>query len=50
MFMTAVATAGLALTLGNVICGIGMAAAGFGPILGAVSRQTPPGKRSIALA
>ena len=49
MFMTAFATAGLALTLGNVICGIGMAAAGFGPILGAVSRQTPPEKRSVAL-
>ena len=49
MFMTAFATAGLALTLGNVISGIGMAAAGFGPIFGAVSRQTPPDKRSVAL-
>jgi MFS family permease len=49
MFMTAFATAGLVLTLGNVICGIGMAAAGFGPILGAVSRQTPPEKRLVAL-
>ena len=37
------------LTLGNVLCGIGMAAAGFGPIFGAISRQTPPEKRSIAL-
>jgi MFS family permease len=49
MFMTALATAGLSLTLGNVICGIGMAAAGFGPIFGAISRQTPPEKRSVAL-
>jgi MFS family permease len=49
MFMTASATAGLVLTLGNVICGIGMAAAGFGPILGAISRHTPPEKRSVAL-
>jgi MFS family permease len=49
MFMTALATAALALTLGNVICGIGMAAAGFGPIFGAISRQTPPEKRSVAL-
>src|SRR5215472_6469747 len=49
MFMTASATAGLVLTLGNVICGIGMAAAGFGPIFGAISRQTPPEKRSVAL-
>jgi MFS family permease len=37
------------LTLGNVLCGIGTAAAGFGPILGAISRQTPPAKRSVAL-
>ena len=37
------------LTFGNVLCGIGMAAAGFGPIFGSISRQTPPQKRSIAL-
>ena len=49
MFMIAFATEGVMLTLGNVLCGIGMAAAGFGPIFGAISRQTPPAKRSIAL-
>src|SRR6201997_4772669 len=49
MFTTAFATAGVVLTLGNVICGIGMAAAGFGPIFGAISRQTSPEKRSVAL-
>jgi MFS family permease len=49
MFMTASASAGVVLTLGNVICGIGMAAAGFGPILGAVSRRTPSEERSVAL-
>src|SRR5215471_492892 len=49
MFMTGLATAGLVLTLGNVICGVGMAAAGFGPILGAIGRRTPPEKRSVAL-
>jgi MFS family permease len=49
MFMTASASAGVVLTLGNVICGIGMAAAGFGPILGAVSRRTPSKERSVAL-
>ncbi len=49
MFMIAAATEGIALTLGNVLCGIGMAAAGFGPIFGAISRQTPPEKRSVAL-
>src|ERR1700741_204992 len=49
MFVIAFATEGVMLTLGNVLCGVGMAAAGFGPILGAISRQTPPGKRSVAL-
>src|SRR6201998_3485127 len=49
MLMIACASEGVMLTLGNVLCGIGMAAAGFGPILGAISRQTPPGKRSVAL-
>src|SRR6266550_2879113 len=49
MFMIAFATEGLMLTLGNVLCGVGMAAAGFGPIFGSISRQTPPQKRSIAL-
>jgi len=32
-----------------VLCGIGMAAAGFGPIFGSISRQTPPQNRSVAL-
>src|SRR5215831_13301488 len=49
MFMIAFATEGVMLTAGNVLCGIGMAAAGFGPIFGSISRQTPPNKRSIAL-
>jgi MFS family permease len=49
MFMIAFATEGVMLTLGNVICGIGMAAAGFGPIFGSISRQTPAAKRSVAL-
>jgi len=49
MFMIAFATEGVMLTLGNVLCGIGMAAAGFGPIFGAISRQTPPERRSTAL-
>jgi len=49
MFVIAFATEGVTLTVGNVLCGIGMAAAGFGPIFGSISRQTPPHKRSIAL-
>ena len=47
--MIAAASGGLLLTLGNALSGIAMAAAGFGPILGAIGRQTPPGKRSLAL-
>jgi MFS family permease len=49
MLMIAFATEGVMLTSGNVLCGIGMAAAGFGPIFGSLSRQTPPGKRTLAL-
>jgi MFS family permease len=45
----AAATEGVMLTLGNVLVGIGTAAAGFGPILGAISRKTPARHRSIAL-
>src|SRR4051812_20042215 len=49
MFMIAAASEGVMLTLGNVLCGVGTAAAGFGPIFGSITRQTPPAQRSIAL-
>jgi MFS family permease len=49
MVMIAAATDGVMLTVGNVLCGIGMAGAGFGPIFGSITRQTPPAQRSIAL-
>jgi MFS family permease len=49
MLMIATATEGVMLTLGNALSGIGMAAAGFGPILGAIGRQTPVEWRSSAL-
>src|SRR5712692_9584453 len=49
MLMSALASEGVMLTLGNVLSGIGMAAAGFGPIFGAIARQTPPERRSVAL-
>jgi hypothetical protein len=39
MFMIAFAREGVTLTLGNVLCGIGMAAAGFGPIFGVARRS-----------
>jgi MFS family permease len=49
MFTIASAHEGVMLTFGNILCGIGMAAAGFGPIFGAIARQTPADKRSLAL-
>jgi len=49
MFMIAAAHEGVMLTFGNILCGIGMAAAGFGPIFGAIVRQTPVNRRSTAL-
>src|ERR1700748_3797218 len=49
MFMIAAAHEGVMLTFGNILCGIGMAAAGFGPIFGAIMRQTPVNRRSTAL-
>jgi MFS family permease len=49
MAMMAMATEGVMLTFGNALTGIGMAAAGFGPIFGVITRQTPPVKRSMAL-
>jgi MFS family permease len=49
MLMIAMAGEGVMLTVGNALAGIGMAAAGFGPILGAIGRQTPVEWRSSAL-
>jgi MFS family permease len=49
MVTIAMASEAVLLTLGNVLAGIGMSAAGFGPILGAIARQTPIGWRSSAL-
>ena len=49
MLMIALASEGVMLTVGNVLSGVGLAAAGFGPILGAIARQTPPAQRSVAL-
>jgi MFS family permease len=49
MAMMAMASEGVMLIVGNALCGAGMAAAGFGPILGAIARQTPTEWRSTAL-
>jgi MFS family permease len=49
MALIAIAQEGVLLTLGNVLSGVGLAAAGLGPILGVVGRATPVVKRSVAL-
>lgn len=45
----AFATDGLGLTLSNFLIGLGMGAAGFAVVIGAVARAAPPEKRSTAL-
>jgi MFS family permease len=49
MVLMAMADDGVLLVAGNLLSGAGLAAAGMGPILGAIGRQTPPAKRSLAL-
>jgi MFS family permease len=49
MLMIALASESVMLTAGNVLSGLGLAAAGFGPILGTIALQTPPAQRSVAL-
>lgn len=43
------ATGGAALIAGNMLSGVGIAAASFPTILAAVGRMTPPDKRSLAM-
>jgi MFS family permease len=49
ILMIAMASEGRMLICGNVVAGLGIAAAGLGPILGAIGRATPPQRRSLAL-
>jgi MFS family permease len=49
MVMIGLATEGVLLTLGNALTGIGMAAAGFGPIFAVINRAAPSDKKSLAL-
>jgi MFS family permease len=37
------------ITFGNILTGIGLSAAGFGPIFGVIGRATPASERSFAL-
>jgi MFS family permease len=49
IFTMAMASKGNMLIIGNVLAGIGVAAAGLGPIMGAIGRAAPVEWRSIAL-
>jgi MFS family permease len=49
MVLMSMATEGTLLTLGNSLTGVGMAAAGLGPIMGVIGRNTPTVSRSLAL-
>ena len=49
MVVTAVMHDGFMLILGNVLVGIGLSAASFGPVLGVVLRVAPPAKQALAV-
>src|SRR5579872_5314651 len=49
MVVTATMDDGLTLVLGNILVGIGLSAASFGPVLGVVLRKAPPEKQALAV-
>ena len=49
MVVTAVMHDGFMLILGNVLVGIGLSAATFGPVLGVILRVAPPAKQALAV-
>jgi MFS family permease len=49
MIVTATMHDGFMLILGNVLVGIGLSAATFGPVLGVVLRVAPPAKAALAV-
>lgn len=49
MIVTAVMHDGFMLILGNVLVGIGLSAATFGPVLGVILRLAPPEKQALAV-
>ncbi|MBM3643136.1 MAG: MFS transporter [Alphaproteobacteria bacterium] len=49
MVLTAIMQDGFTLVLGNVLVGIGLSAATFGPILGVVLKLAPPQKQALAV-
>src|SRR5260370_9932769 len=49
MIVTATMHDGFMLILGNILVGIGLSAATFGPVLGGVLRVAPPAKQALAV-
>ncbi|UYN95008.1 MAG: MFS transporter [Enhydrobacter sp.] len=49
MVVTALMHDGFMLILGNVLVGIGLSAASFGPVLGVILRVAPPAKQALAI-
>ncbi len=49
MIVTATMHNGAMLILGNVLVGVGLSAATFGPVLGVILRVTPPAKAALAV-
>jgi MFS family permease len=49
MVVTAVMHDGFMLVLGNILVGIGLSAASFGPVLGVILRVAPPAKAALAV-
>jgi len=49
MIVTATMHDGAMLILGNVLVGIGLSAAAFGPVLGVILRVAPPAKQALAV-
>ena len=49
MIVTATMHNGAMLVLGNVLIGIGLSAASFGPVLGVILRVAPPAKQALAV-
>jgi MFS family permease len=49
MVVTAVMDDGFMLILGNILVGVGLSAASFGPVLGVILRVAPPAKQALAV-
>ena len=49
MVVTAVMHDGFMLILGNLLVGVGLSAASFGPVLGVILRVAPPAKQALAV-